>query len=149
MTFTAGIDHCGQRGITGRYCAHFHLLKQCPECRLRGLAIENGFESGITVHGTHRAKVDDNVLWNIHEFGIYVEDGNEMNNTIASNVAICPGINCSGKSTGLYIFSPTNNFLRNRARCGVPVRHVLVITHALVGTSDLCGLARSPGSKAL
>ena len=36
---------------------------------------------GITVHGTHRSLVENNVMWDVAAAGIYTEDGNEMFNT--------------------------------------------------------------------
>merc|ERR1719335_398740 len=40
--------------------------------------------------GIVRTLVDSNVLWMNRGVGIYVEDGNEMNNTISHNTVICP-----------------------------------------------------------
>ena len=35
------------------------------------------------MHGTHRSLVDSNVLWDTAAAGIYIEDGNEMFNTLS------------------------------------------------------------------
>ena len=32
-------------------------------------------EVGITVHGTHQARVSNNVMWNTMSAGVYIEDG--------------------------------------------------------------------------
>ena len=52
------VEKCGQRGVMGRYCLHFHLLQSCPECLFHGNAIEFSHQRGIVVHGTHLAKVE-------------------------------------------------------------------------------------------
>jgi parallel beta-helix repeat protein len=73
----------------GRYCLHFHVMGDCPDCLLRGNAIDDAHFYGVSVHGTHRATVEDNVMYNVRGVGIYIEDGNEMNNTIKNNVITC------------------------------------------------------------
>jgi len=134
-------ERCGQARIKGSYCLHFHLMGDCgydeangdplrPRCLFRGNALENGYQRGLTVHGTHRSMVDNNVLWNVKGAGLYVEDGNEMGNKIQYNVNICPynkgGChNCkvwatdngeadNGQQSGMWAMSPTNDFLFNR-----------------------------------
>lgn len=59
----ARLERCGQRGRMGRYCMHLHMCRQCPTCRFAGNAIEESQQGGITVHGTHSATVERNVLW--------------------------------------------------------------------------------------
>ena len=86
----ARVERCGQRHRTGRYCLHLHLLGACPHCVLRGNAIEDSQQGGITVHGTHESRIEDNVLWDTRANGIYVEDGNEMHNMIRRNVVVRP-----------------------------------------------------------
>ena len=84
------IEKCGQRGILGKYCLHLHQLRECPDCLLDGNVIEYSHNRGVVIHGTHRALVQRNVLWNVRGAGIYIEDGNEMHNSLEYNVAICP-----------------------------------------------------------
>jgi len=84
------VEKCGQRGVEGKYCFHFHKMGSCPDCLFKGNAIENSQQRGIIVHGTHDTRVEDNVLYNVRGAGVYLEDGNEMWNRIEYNVAICP-----------------------------------------------------------
>ena len=84
------VEKCGQRGTLGRYCLHFHVSSRCPSCVFRGNAIEYGHQRGIVIHGTHEATVEGNVIYDVRGAGIYLEDGNEMANTVAHNVVICP-----------------------------------------------------------
>jgi len=84
------IEKCGQRGIMGKYCLHFHYANVCPGCVFRGNAVEFGQQRGIVVHETHAATVEANVLSDVRGAGIYIEDGNEMYNKIIYNVVICP-----------------------------------------------------------
>lgn len=128
------IEKCGQRGIMGKYCLHFHELEDCPDCLLSGNAIESSQQRGIVIHNTHRSLVERNVLWNVRGSGIYIEDGNEMYNSIEYNVIICPypledpvhhGCTIPGTSAGssddrrnqagFYLKSSTNDLIGNRA----------------------------------
>ena len=47
-----------------------------------GNAVKEGINKGITVHGTHRALVQSNVVYDQKGPGIYIEDGNELDNVI-------------------------------------------------------------------
>ena len=86
----ARVEKCGQLGVAGKYCLHFHQARACPSCLFLGNAIENSSQRGIIVHGTHRSRVEANVLYDIKGSGIYIEDGNEMENKIIDNVVLCP-----------------------------------------------------------
>eukprot|EP00591_Stephanopyxis_turris_P017726 CAMPEP_0195538828 /NCGR_PEP_ID=MMETSP0794_2-20130614/49734_1 /TAXON_ID=515487 /ORGANISM="Stephanopyxis turris, Strain CCMP 815" /LENGTH=1792 /DNA_ID=CAMNT_0040672837 /DNA_START=109 /DNA_END=5487 /DNA_ORIENTATION=- len=84
------VEKCGQRGVEGKYCLHFHKLQDCPDCLFKNNAVENSHQRGIIVHSTHLATVEGNTLYNIRGAGVYIEDGNEMHNNIKYNVVICP-----------------------------------------------------------
>lgn len=84
------IEKCGQRGVEGKYCLHFHKLQDCPTCVFKNNAIENSHQRGIIIHSTHSSLVEQNVLYNVRGAGIYIEDGNEMFNDLKYNVIICP-----------------------------------------------------------
>jgi parallel beta-helix repeat protein len=123
-------------GVEGKYCLHFHKLKDCPsnKCLYKNNAIENSHARGIIVHGTHLSEVENNVLYNVRGAGIYLEDGNEMYNQIAYNVIICnfpfnhpqlhgctiPGTSngiadTSDNQSGIYSRAATNDLIGNRA----------------------------------
>jgi hypothetical protein len=124
------IEYCGQRGIEGKYCAHFHHLNDCPDCQYVNNAIEYSQQRGIVIHSTHRSTVEANVLFNVRGAAIYLEDGNEVYNRLAYNVAICPwmfeegGCTLPGTSNdqgdtalnqaGIYMENPTNDLIGNR-----------------------------------
>ncbi|CAJ1930817.1 unnamed protein product [Cylindrotheca closterium] len=84
------VEKCGQRGIEGKYCLHLHQVGACPECSFQNNAVEFSQQRGIIIHGTHLSKVQGNVLYNVRGAGVYIEDGNEMQNRLAYNVVICP-----------------------------------------------------------
>ena len=121
-------------GVEGKYCLHFHQLRDCPECLFENNAVENSQQRGIIVHGTHRSTVENNVLYNVRGAGIYIEDGNEMHNTISYNVIFCkfpfrhptyhgctiPGTSnliadTSENHSGIFSRTPRNNLIGNRS----------------------------------
>mmetsp|Transcript_7462 Transcript_7462/g.10983 ORF Transcript_7462/g.10983 Transcript_7462/m.10983 type:complete len:1688 (-) Transcript_7462:558-5621(-) len=128
------IEKCGQRGVEGKYCLHFHLMQSCPECLFKGNAIEYGHQRGIIVHGTHLSTLEDNVINDVRGAGIYIEDGNEMYNNLNYNVIVCPwrlkdqrkyGCTVPGtdnheadtaiNQSGIFAISAVNNWRGNRA----------------------------------
>eukprot|EP00559_Dactyliosolen_fragilissimus_P007575 CAMPEP_0184856030 /NCGR_PEP_ID=MMETSP0580-20130426/1187_1 /TAXON_ID=1118495 /ORGANISM="Dactyliosolen fragilissimus" /LENGTH=1243 /DNA_ID=CAMNT_0027350795 /DNA_START=75 /DNA_END=3803 /DNA_ORIENTATION=- len=128
------IEKCGQRGIEGKYCLHFHQMKNCPECLYKNNAVENSHQRGIIVHGTHLSSVEENVLYDVRGAGVYIEDGNEMWNNFKYNVIICPypfnhpslhGCTVPGTSnriadtrdnqSAIFSLAATNNLIGNRA----------------------------------
>lgn len=128
------VEKCGQRGVEGKYCMHFHLMESCPECVFKGNAIEYGHQRGIIIHGTHLSKLEDNVINDIRGAGVYIEDGNEMYNNLKYNVIICPWrrndpnkygcaipgtdnheADTSVNQAGIFAISAVNNWIGNRA----------------------------------
>lgn len=127
------IERCGQRGVEGKYCLHFHKLHDCPTCLFKNNAIEDSHQRGIIIHSTHSSIVEENVLYNVRGSGIYIEDGNEMYNEVNYNVVICPfpfrdqtlhGCTIPGTSNriadtsdnqaGIFTRAATNRLLGNR-----------------------------------
>jgi hypothetical protein len=118
------VEWCGQRDILGRYCLHFHLMGWCEDCYFKGNAVFESNQVGITIHGTHGTRVEENVLWNARAVGIYTEDGNEMQNRIAYNAVICQDLDeCHANwqefrgpgeaMGGIYMIGMTNDVIGN------------------------------------
>jgi hypothetical protein len=61
----AELRNCGQSGLLGRYCSHFHLASNQPDGYIRSNSIHHSFQRAITVHGTHRAQVWNNVAYHV------------------------------------------------------------------------------------
>jgi hypothetical protein len=125
------VEKCGQRGILGRYCLHLHYRGNCPNCQICNNAIEYSQQRGVVIHGTHQSLVESNVLYDVRGANIYIEDGNEIGNTVSYNVAICPwdfelagGCTVPGTSNdeadtalnqaGLYTKASANDLIGNR-----------------------------------
>jgi hypothetical protein len=136
MVANTRIEKCGQRGVEGKYCLHFHHMSDCSDelsesgsrCIYRNNAVEFSQQRGLILHSTHKAQVEANVFYDVRGANLYIEDGNEMLNEVAYNVGICPrgdnGCTLPGTSngqadtslnqTGLYMESPNNLLVGNR-----------------------------------
>ena len=126
----ARVEKCGQLGVLGKYCLHFHQTRSCPTCEFTNNAIVDSTQRGIIVHGAHDTTVRGNVFWKVRGSNLYVEDGNEMHNTFQDNVAIChdevfeaPECKAAGtdndfadniQQTGFWALSVSNDFIGNR-----------------------------------
>ena len=43
----ARVEKCGQRGIEGKYCLHFHKMRECKQCLFKNNAIEFGHQVSL------------------------------------------------------------------------------------------------------
>lgn len=120
----ARVEYCGQdiggfksRQSVNAYCMHLHHLSHCPDCLVEGNAIEHMFMAGINLHDTHDALVHRNVVLTSSKVrgSFYTEDGNEINNTLSQNVAICASSRYDQCGVGYYLIGMHNIFLENHA----------------------------------
>ena len=75
------VEKCGRVHLA-EYCLHFHYAGDCPTCIFRGNVVTQSNNKGLTVHGTHHSLVDRNVVYDHRGAFLYIEDGNEYENTI-------------------------------------------------------------------
>ena len=120
----------GQEGILGRYPFHWHLTGDVRGQYIRNSSIRRSFNRCITVHGSHNARVEDNVCMDHVGHGYFLEDGVETGNVFDHNlglltrkpspdVALIPsdiekGQAAKGPST-FWISNGDNSFTRNAA----------------------------------
>ena len=77
----------GQTNFMGRYAYHTHQLGDCPDCVFTGNSIHRSFYRCVSIHGTHKSTVSENVAYDVSGYCYYLEDGVEEDNTIAFNLA--------------------------------------------------------------
>ncbi len=120
----------GQEGILGRYPFHWHLANNVEGQYIRNSSIVRSYNRCITVHGAHKALVEDNVCMDHVGHGYFLEDGGETSNVFkhnlglltrrpADNVALLPsdiqdGEAARGPST-FWISNGDNTFVGNAA----------------------------------
>jgi hypothetical protein len=116
------IRKMGQSFNLGRYSIHFHLADQVPESYIRSNSIHDAFQRACTVHGSHYARVQNNVAAYIRGHSIFVEDGNERYNVIEANLVahttrLTSMLRSDTKPASFWTSSP-ENFWRHNVAAG-------------------------------
>ena len=88
---TAQIDavelvRMGQQTILARYPVHWHHGGPVPGQYVRNSAIHDSASRCVTLHNTHHADVSNNVCYDVIGHAIFLENGNEVKNTIRGNL---------------------------------------------------------------
>lgn len=78
----------GMTNALGRYPIHFHLLDDsCTDCYVDASSFHHSFYRCVSIHGTNRVRVSENVAYDVTGFCYYLEDGVEEDNTLSFNLA--------------------------------------------------------------
>ncbi|HEX7242604.1 MAG TPA: G8 domain-containing protein, partial [Longimicrobiaceae bacterium] len=78
----------GQKGKVARYPFHWHMAGSVEGSYLRGSSVWRSFNRCVTVHGSHRAAVEDNVCYDHLGHGYFLEDGVETGNLFSGNLGL-------------------------------------------------------------
>lgn len=92
------LSKLGQAGILARYPFHWHMAGNVPGQFIRNSSIHDSFQRCVVVHDTNAALVSNNVCFNFKGHGFFLEDGNEVNNALISNLAIHARFPSQGKA---------------------------------------------------
>ena len=114
------LRHCGQQGLLGRYCSHFHMVGDDVDSYVRSNSIHDSFQRAVTIHATNYATVQANFAWRIAGHTIFVEDGVEQFNVIQENLvgATTPCDMCissDDEPANFWMASPSNFWRHNVA----------------------------------
>ena len=116
--------HMGQKDILGRYPLHWHLVDGGGEGQyVKNSSIYESFQKGITIHGTSRALVENNVLFDHIGHGVFFEDGGEIENLVLGNLVAStrrsetglPILTDADHASSYWIENPNNTFIGNHA----------------------------------
>jgi cell migration-inducing and hyaluronan-binding protein len=89
--YVSGVElhRMGQHMTLARYPIHWHLVGEAGEGQyIRNAAIHDTFNRCVTVHGTHKLRVENNVTYNTVGHCFFMEDGIEHGNEFVHNLAI-------------------------------------------------------------
>ena len=78
----------GNFGRVGRYPVHFHLMREATNSLVSSCSISDSFNRWVTVHGTFRLGLTNNVGYRSMGHGFYLEDGVEQQNVFDGNCGI-------------------------------------------------------------
>jgi hypothetical protein len=121
----------GQRGISGRYPFHWHMLSyvggdpigDATGHVLRNSVISQSMNRCVTIHGTNGVQVANNICHDIRGHAIFLEDAVERRNLIEGNLVLhvrgpgagnvflahdAPNATGRGGPSGMWITHPDN-----------------------------------------
>lgn len=82
------LTRVGRLGELGRYPFHWHLVGDGREQFIRNSSVHHSYQRCVTIHGTSNATVQDNVCFDHIGHGYFLEQGNEVDNTITGNLGM-------------------------------------------------------------
>ncbi len=89
--FVEGVElnRMGQHLELARYPIHWHLVGDAGEGQyIKNAAIHDTFNRCVTVHGTNKLRIENNVTYNTVGHCFFMEDGIETGNEFVKNLAI-------------------------------------------------------------
>ncbi|XP_066271168.1 fibrocystin-L-like [Branchiostoma lanceolatum] len=116
-------ENMGQAFRLGRYALHFHLSGDQSNSYARGNSIRKSFNRAIVLHGTHNARVERNVIYDIMGGAIFIEDGVETGNLVGYNFLVFVKsstslLNDDIMPAGIWILNPNNTVQGNHVAGG-------------------------------
>ena len=91
---TARIDgteltRMGQKNILRRYPIHFHMLGDAgANSYVKGSSLHHTYNRCVTIHGTNKLNLADNVCHDHLGHGYFFEDGAEVDNVLSGNLGM-------------------------------------------------------------
>jgi hypothetical protein len=83
------LNRMGQHMELARYPIHWHLVGNAGEGQyVKNAAIHDTFNRCVTVHGTNKLRIENNVTYNTVGHCFFMEDGIETGNEFVQNLAI-------------------------------------------------------------
>ncbi|MBL8897296.1 MAG: G8 domain-containing protein [Planctomycetes bacterium] len=77
----------GQYGHLGHYPVHFHMCgDSLLEAVVSGCSFHHCYHRAVTIHRTNGVSVIDNCAYDIYGHAYFLEDGNEIGNTLTGNL---------------------------------------------------------------
>ncbi|XP_041366995.1 cell surface hyaluronidase-like [Gigantopelta aegis] len=125
----------GQAAVIGSYPVHFHMCDDVSGAWVRNNSIHHSSSRCVTIHGTDKLEVSDNVCYKHKGHGYFLEDSTEQWNILDGNIGVATeyGIQlpsdmkeewcdqglkkfCDAVST--FWISHPNNYVRNNVAAG-------------------------------
>ncbi|WP_412471199.1 G8 domain-containing protein [Halobacteriovorax sp. RT-2-4] len=78
----------GRMGEMARYPFHWHMVGNASGQYIKNSSVTDSYQRCITVHATNYVSVIGNVCYNHFGHGYFLEDGNEVKNTLSHNIGL-------------------------------------------------------------
>ena len=112
----AELAFMGQEGALGRYPVHAHELGDTGSFVVENNSIHHSFHKGVTVHGTNNAVVDNNVIYEVNEQGIFLEESGS--DSLITNNVISTVRSIDNETAGVWI-ETSGQVIQNNTIVGV------------------------------
>lgn len=121
------LTRMGQVARLGRYPIHFHLAGDVDGSYVTKSAIHRTYNRGMTIHGTERWYIADNVIYDTIGHSYFFEDGVERFNVLERNLGLLtrrpsqpliPSDAINGQGPATFWLSNPNNILRDNVAAG-------------------------------
>lgn len=117
------LTRMGQKKRLRRYPVHFHMDGAAPDSYIRNSSIHHTYNRCVTIHGTNRLRVQNNVCYDHIGHGFFLEDGAETRNVITGNLGILTratsdGLLPSDRSAATFWITNPNNIIRGNVAAG-------------------------------
>eukprot|EP00798_Chlamydomonas_sp_ICE-L_P018972 gene18972-25548_t len=101
MAYKSFVRFMGQAFKFGRYAMHWHMHGDVAyKSFVKGCAVHHTYNRGLTIHGTHRALVQNNVFYDNMGHAVFMEDGIETMNVVDSNLALLTPVRAETMNVG-------------------------------------------------
>eukprot|EP00854_Cymbomonas_tetramitiformis_P002776 gene2777-3559_t len=112
----------GQGFFIGRYPIHFHRVGNVPLSFVFNNTVHDTFNRAITIHGLRNYRIEHNVMFESRGHSLFIEDGNERNNTVYGNLgivvrAVWSQLKVDETPAMFWMTNPDNRF-QNNVACG-------------------------------
>ncbi|KAG2448780.1 hypothetical protein HYH02_006132 [Chlamydomonas schloesseri] len=113
----------GQAFRLGRYTIHFHMHGDLAYGSwVKGCAIHHTYNRAVTIHGSHRVILRDNVAYQTMGHTFFLEDGIETGNIIEGNLGFStkasPALLNTDTTPATFWITNPNNTYRNNVAAG-------------------------------
>ena len=113
----------GQKKALRRYPVHFHMDGDGSSSYLKRSSIHHSFNRCVTIHGTNRLRIKNNVCFDHIGHGFFMEDGAETGTIIAGNLGLGTlelegGLLPTDESPATFWITNPDNVVKNNVAAG-------------------------------
>uniref|UniRef100_A0A383WCP6 Fibrocystin-L n=1 Tax=Tetradesmus obliquus TaxID=3088 RepID=A0A383WCP6_TETOB len=113
----------GQAFRLGRYPIHWHMHGDAAmQSWVKGCSIHHSFQRAVTIHGTHRVLLENNVAYDIMGHTYFFEDALEWGSVLRGNLGILTRVSNAMLNTdttpATYWITNPNNTIENNVAAG-------------------------------
>ena len=116
------VHNAGQSNTLGRYAVHYHNIGTVTASYVHNVSIHHSHNRGVAIHGVRHLRIEHTVAFDVKGHTFFVEDGIEVENVIAGNLAVhtrpsASLLNTDQTPASFWVVNPYN-YVRNNVAAG-------------------------------